>query len=107
MPLKLIESPMKNPFYKEDSGCRPETDEEKAVGIEIEHEHQPTLNKIKEYYEENKAFPDIDLVADWIHIDHINEYQLYYSDEFGLPNLERILETKCGNPAEEPKGEIK
>lgn len=61
------------------------------VGVKIEHEHVPTLKKIQDFYESYKTFPDIELVASWIAMDHINEHPRYYNDISGLPEMERQL----------------
>jgi hypothetical protein len=71
-----------------------QTKTELEVGIEIEHEHLPTLNKIKNFYKINNDFPSIEQVAEWIAEDHLKEFENYYNDEDGLPEMERRLKTK-------------
>jgi len=61
------------------------------VGIEIEKEHLPTVNKIKEYFEKKGALPPNELIYEWISLDHISEYKNYYNDKNGLPAMERKL----------------
>lgn len=61
------------------------------VGVKIEHEHAPTLKKIIDFYEKYSQFPDIELLASWIATDHVNEHPDYYSQDIGLPNMEREL----------------
>lgn len=63
-----------------------------AVGIKIEHEHLPTLNRIKDFYEDSGGqWPSIELVAEWIADDHEKEFIDYYDNEIGLPEMERRL----------------
>ena len=69
-----------------------ETEDEKAVGIDIEHEHLQTLNKTKKHFEETGEWPDIEIFAEWIHDDHVTEHPLYYNDKSGLPAMERKLD---------------
>ena len=69
-----------------------ENEEDREVGIEIEHEHQPTLDRIKNYFEESDGkWPSIDLVAEWIHDDHVAEHLHYYNPISGLPAMEEVL----------------
>jgi hypothetical protein len=64
---------------------------EKEVGIEIEHEHKPTINKIKEYLEKRGCLPPDDFIYNWITEDHMNEFKKYYDNNVGLPEMERRL----------------
>ena len=64
---------------------------EKEVGVEIEHEHKPTVNKIKEYLEERGCLPPDDFIYVWITEDHMNEFKKYYDNNVGLPEMERRL----------------
>jgi hypothetical protein len=61
------------------------------VGIEIEKEHEPTVNKIKEYLEKNGKLPPNEMIYEWISLDHISEFKKYYNDKIGLPAMERKL----------------
>ena len=47
---------------------------DKEVGIKIEHEHLPTLEKTTQYIDINKKAPDIVTFATWIYEDHVKEY---------------------------------
>ena len=83
-----------------------------AVGVEIEHEHQPTYNMIKKVLEETGKLPEAIEVFKSITKDHLNEFGNYYNDEVGLPNMERELkktkpeEVKGGNTMERMNLEI-
>lgn len=71
-----------------------QTDEDLLkVGTEIEHEHLPTYNAlIADVNSNGKITFNIDQVAALIAKDHINELGAkYYSNEQGLPELERRL----------------
>jgi hypothetical protein len=58
-------------------------------GIKVEQEHKSTYNKIKDYYEKNKSFPDEKDVYKWIAEDHIKEISDYYT------RLEKMEKGKC------------
>ena len=111
--IKHLYEAMKNPFIEEDEEDieqepevyspedgepldEPISDDEeendREVGIEIEHEHAPTLARIKEYFEASDGkWPSIDLVAEWIYDDHVNEHRRYYNSLTGLPAMEETL----------------
>lgn len=72
-----------------------------AVGVEIEHEHQPTYDMIKKVLEETGKLPEAIEVFTSIAKDHLNEHGNYYNDEVGLPNMERELTELEGNEDEE------
>ncbi len=67
--------------------------EENQVGHKIELEHKPTYDKIKEDVEEDGELDmTLDDMADDIRDTHIDEFDNYYDDEIGLPQMERELE---------------
>jgi len=83
-------------------------DNDLKVGIEIEKEHIPTINKIKEYIEKNGgAFPPNELIQEWISLDHIKEHKNYYNDKNGLPAMERKLSEETFNDREHNGSNIK
>ena len=67
---------------------------EKENGIKIEYEHKPTLEKLIQFYDTYKKFPDLRTFAEWIYNDHVNEYPTYYNFKSGLPAMEYTLETE-------------
>lgn len=52
---------------------------ELSMGIEVEKEHLPTYNWIKNYYDEHGKLPDEMDVYESIAKDHLNEYEDYYT----------------------------
>ncbi len=70
-------------------------EEEKTIfdkAIEIEKEHKKAYENIKDYYEKNKSWPDIDTVAKWIAENHYEEFGVKGDDYYeGLMELEKKL----------------
>jgi len=63
---------------------------ELKIGTEIEKEHKPTIEFIKNYYEKNKKWPKDEEVFAMIAKDHLDEFANYYSE--GLVPMEEKLE---------------
>ena len=58
------------------------------MGKKVEHEHQPTYDFLVDYVSQhNKMPPSIELFKR-IALDHLHEYQLYYT---GLAKMEKEL----------------
>ena len=53
--------------------------QELAMGKEIEKEHQPMYDKLKNYYDSYGDFPNEELVFMWIAKDHLAEFNDYYT----------------------------
>lgn len=69
-------------------GCNVLTEEEAEakynpeqldMGKDVETEHDPTYEKIKDYYEETGDFPTKKQVFEWIAKDHLDEFKDYYT----------------------------
>lgn len=75
--------------------------DELEVGVNIEKEHEPTVDKIKKYYDLTGEFPDPILIYKSIAKDHMDEYDDYYNDKDGLPAMERELAKKHGKTEDE------
>lgn len=54
-------------------------DEQLSLGVEVEAEHLPTYDRIREYYENEDAWPPDELVWQWIAEDHLAENPAYYT----------------------------
>jgi hypothetical protein len=48
-------------------------------GIEVEHEHKPTYEKIDNFFKKNKKLPPEEDVYKWIAMDHLKEMSDYYT----------------------------
>ena len=66
-------------------------EEQLSMGKEVESEHLNTYDKISDYLEENGELPPREDVYEWIAMDHLDEFDDYYT---GLDKMEKELEEK-------------
>ena len=65
-------------------------DNQLAMGIEVEREHMPTVEKIKASIQDGKITMSDDEIFESIAQDHIKESKIYYSE---LAKLEKKLKS--------------
>ena len=108
MPLKLIESAMKNPYFERDEE---EYKKQIAMGIESEKEHEDIYNIFKELLGDKMPF-DLNMYAQKIAEAHLKEIPDYYTHLLEMEKKYKPEQPAEAAPApepakEEPKGEIK
>lgn len=72
------------------------------TGVEVEREHEPTLEWLREFYAENEVWPTLDEFAEHISSDHIAEIKDYYTRLIAMEEEALGLADESSDTSEKP-----